>query len=499
MSKKVVLALDAGTTSVRAILFDHGGDILAVAGKEFPQLYPRPGWVEHNALDIWNNQLTVAKEALARAGLTAADVAAIGVTNQRETSLLWDRATGEPLMNAIVWQDRRTADYCDSLKARGLEEHVRATTGLLIDAYFSGTKLRWMLDNISGARERAERGELLFGTIDTWLLWKLSGGEVHVTDYTNASRTMLFDIHRLVWDERLLRELEIPVAVLPQVRASSQVYGETSDDIFPGTRIPLASSIGDQHAALFGQACFEPGMIKATYGTGASLVMNTGETPVRSDTGLLTIPAWGLDGKVEYGLEGLIFCSGVTVQWLRDELRIVYDSEDTEYAARRVPDTNGVYFVPAFTGLAAPYWDPYARAAIMGLTRGASRNHVIRAALESIAYQICDVISLMEDDSGIRAREIRVDGGAARNSFLMQLQADLLDVPVVRPTIVESTARGAAFLAGLAVGFWADRAELSTTYAVERVFTPDMAAERRDAMYAGWKKAVSRALDWEAH
>lgn len=490
MSKKAVLALDAGTTSVRAILFDHTGEILAVAGKEFPQIYPKPGWVEHNAMDIWNNQLTVAKEALAGAGLTPADVAAIGVTNQRETSLLWDRSTGEPLMNAIVWQDRRTADYCDSLKARGLEEHVRATTGLLIDAYFSGTKLRWMLENIPGARERAERGELLFGTIDTWLLWNLSGGEVHVTDYTNASRTMLFDIHRLVWDD---------TRGIPEVRPSSEVYGQTAADVFPGVRIPLASSIGDQHAALFGQACFEPGMIKATYGTGASLVMNTGETPVRSDTGLLTIPAWGLDGKVEYGLEGLIFCSGVTVQWLRDELRIVYDSEDTEYAARRVPDTNGVYFVPAFTGLAAPYWDPYARAAIMGLTRGASRNHVIRAALESIAYQICDVISLMEDDSGIKARQIRVDGGAARNNFLMQLQADLLDVPVVRPTIVESTARGAASLAGLAVGFWADRAELSAVYAVERVFTPDMAPERRTAMYAGWKKAVSRALDWEAH
>lgn len=499
MSKKAVLALDAGTTSVRAILFDHTGEILAVAGKEFPQIYPKPGWVEHNAMDIWNNQLTVAKEALAGAGLAPADVAAIGVTNQRETSLLWDRSTGEPLMNAIVWQDRRTADYCDSLKARGLEEHVRATTGLLIDAYFSGTKLRWMLENIPGARERAERGELLFGTIDTWLLWNLSGGEVHVTDYTNASRTMLFDIHRLVWDDTLLDELGIPRAVLPEVRPSSEVYGQTAADVFPGVRIPLASSIGDQHAALFGQACFEPGMIKATYGTGASLVMNTGETPVRSDTGLLTIPAWGLDGKVEYGLEGLIFCSGVTVQWLRDELRIVYDPEDTEYAARRVPDTNGVYFVPAFTGLAAPYWDPYARAAIMGLTRGASRNHVIRAALESIAYQICDVISLMEDDSGIKARQIRVDGGAARNNFLMQLQADLLDVPVVRPTIVESTARGAASLAGLAVGFWADRAELSAVYAVERVFTPDMAPERRAAMYAGWKKAVSRALDWEAH
>jgi glycerol kinase len=493
------MALDSGTTSIRAILFDHDGQVVAEVAQEFPQIYPQPGWVEHNPLDIWNTQVTVAKEALARAGLAAGDVAAIGVANQRETVMLWDRGTGAPVANAIVWQDRRTAAYCDELKERGLQEHVRATTGLLIDAYFSGTKLRWLLDEVPGARERAERGELAFGTVDTWLIWNLTGGREHVTDYTNASRTMLFDIHHLCWDDKLLEELDIPRAVLPEVRQSSELYGTTSPDIFPGAEIPIGAAIGDQHAALFGQACFEPGMVKTTYGTGASLVMHTGSAPVRSDQGLLTIPAWGLDGKVEYALEGLIFVSAASVQWLRDELRIIYDAEDTEYAARRVPDTNGVYFVPAFVGLAAPYWDPYARGAIVGLTFGATRNHVIRAALEAICYQIRDVITLMEQDSGIPAREIRADGGAACNNFLVQLQADLLDVPVLRPTVIESTARGAAFLAGLAAGFWRDRAELTRCYRVERTFVPDMTPERRDAMYAGWLKAVGRARDWEDH
>lgn len=499
MNDNVVMALDAGTTSIRAILFDHRGEVVAEAAQEFPQIYPRPGWVEHNPLDIWNTQMTVAKEVLARAGLTALDVAALGVTNQRETTVLWDRETGQPVMNAIVWQDRRTAPACDELKARGLEEHVRATTGLVIDAYFSGTKLAWMLDSVPGARERAERGELAFGTVDSWLIWNLTGGKVHVTDYTNASRTLLFDIHRLSWDERMLKELNIPVAVLPEVRPSSQVYGHTNRDIFIGAQIPIASAIGDQHAALFGQSCFEPGMVKTTYGTGASLVMHTGTEPVRSDQGLLTIPAWGLDGAVEYALEGLIFVSAASVQWLRDELQIIYDAEDTEYAARRVPDTNGVYFVPAFVGLAAPYWDPYARGAIVGLTRGANRNHIIRAALEAICYQIRDVITLMEEDSGIPAREIRADGGAARNNFLMQLQSDLLDVPVVRPTVVETTSRGAAYLAGLATGYWKDRSELSANYRVDRTFTPSMPDAIRQSMYAGWQKAVSRARDWEEH
>ncbi len=494
-----VLALDAGTTGIRAILFGRDGRPLAEASQEFPQIYPQPGWVEHNPLDIWNTQITVAKEALLRAGLTAADVAAIGVTNQRETSLLWDRETGVPVGNAIVWQDRRTAGFCDELKERGLEDHVRATTGLVIDAYFSGTKLRWMLDNIPGVRARAERGELAFGTVDTWLIWNLTGGRVHVTDVTNASRTMLFDIHRRTWDERLLKELDIPAAVLPAVHDSSEVYGTTCPDIFREKEIPIAAAIGDQHAALFGQACFEAGTVKATYGTGASLVMNTGGNPVPSTSGLLTIPAWSIDGEVSYALEGLIFVSGASVQWLRDELRIVYDSEDTEYAARRVPDSNGVYFVPAFVGLAAPYWDPYARGAILGLSRGVNRNHVIRAALEAICFQIRDVVTLMESDSGIAAREIRADGGAARNNFLMQLQADLINVPVVRPTVIESTARGAAFLAGLAVGFWNGRAELVATYHTDRVFEPEMTAERREAMYAGWLKAVSRVRDWEEH
>ena len=499
MSDNVVMALDAGTSSIRAILFNRSGDVVAEATQEFPQIYPRPGWVEHNPLDIWNTQVTVAKQVLASAGLTARDVAAIGVTNQRETSVLWDRATGEPVMNAIVWQDRRTAPACDELKARGLDEHVRSTTGLLIDAYFSGTKLAWMLDHVPGARERAERGELAFGTVDTWLIWNLTGGRVHVTDVTNASRTLLFDIHRLTWDERMLKELNIPASVLPEVRASSEVYGYTCQNIFIEAEIPIASAIGDQHAALFGQSCFDPGMVKTTYGTGASLVMHTGGTTVRSDSGLLTIPAWSLDGKVEYALEGLIFVSGASVQWLRDELRVIYDAEDTEYAARRVPDTNGVYFVPAFVGLAAPYWDPYARGAIVGLTRGANRNHIIRAALEAICYQIRDVITLMEDDSGIRAREIRADGGAAHNNFLMQLQADLLDIPVLRPTVVETTSRGAAYLAGLATGYWKDRDELAANHRVDQTFTPSMSEETRTRMYAGWRKAVTRARDWEEH
>ncbi len=495
----IVLALDAGTTSIRAVLYHRDGRVLGQASQEFPQIYPQPGWVEHNPFDIWNTQMTVAKEVLARSGVAASEVAAIGVTNQRETSMLWDRATGAPVGNAIVWQDRRTAAFCDELKSLGLEPHVRATTGLLIDAYFSGTKLTWMLDHLPEVRERAERGELAFGTVDTWLIWNLTGGRCHVTDYTNASRTMLFDIHRLDWDETMLKELRIPRQVLPEVRPSSQVYGYTHPDLFVGASIPVAASAGDQHAALFGQACFSPGMVKTTYGTGASLVMHTGATPIPSEQGLLTIPAWGLDGTVEYALEGLIFVSAASVQWLRDELRIIYDAEDTEIAARRVPDTNGVYFVPAFVGLAAPYWDPYARGAIVGLTRGANRNHIIRAALEAICYQIKDVVGLMEQDSGIHAAEIRADGGAASNNFLMQLQADLLDIPVVRPTHVESTARGAAFLAGLATGVWRDRSELTTAYEVERRFEPDMTEDRRAAMYAGWLKAVSRARDWEEH
>ncbi|MEU5608689.1 glycerol kinase GlpK [Streptomyces sparsogenes] len=499
MTHRYVMALDAGTTSIRAILFDKAGDIAAVASQEFPQIYPRPGWVEHNPLDIWNTQVTVAKQVLAQTECGAEDIAAIGVTNQRETVVVWDRATGEPVHNAIVWQDRRTAALCEELKARGLEEHVKRTTGLIIDAYFSGTKVKWILDNVPGARERAERGELAFGTVDSWLIWNLTGGAAHVTDYTNASRTMLFDITRLDWDQRLLDELDIPRAILPEVRPTSEVYGHSEESVLLGARIPVAAAVGDQQGALFGQACFEVGTVKATYGTGASLVLNTGDSPVFSDTGMLTTIAWGLDGGVEYALEGLIFVAAASIQWLRDELKIVYDAKDTEYAAHDVPDTNGVYVVPAFVGLAAPYWDQYARGAILGLTRGASRKHIIRATLESIAYQIRDVISCMEADSGISAREIKVDGGATANNFLMQFQADLLDVPVLRPTVIESSARGAAFLAGLATGFWKDRAELADTFRLERRFDSAMDRAQADRLYAGWQKAVNCARDWEEH
>ncbi|SED35717.1 glycerol kinase GlpK [Streptomyces melanosporofaciens] len=499
MTHRYVMALDAGTTSIRAILFDKAGDIAAIASQEFPQIYPQPGWVEHNPLDIWNTQVTVAKQVLAQAECGAEDIAAIGVTNQRETVVIWDRATGEPIHHAIVWQDRRTAGLCEQLKARGLEEYVKRTTGLIIDAYFSGTKVKWILDNVPGARQRADRGELAFGTVDSWLIWNLTGGAAHVTDYTNASRTMLFDITRLDWDQRLLDELDIPRAILPEVRPTSEVYGHTEESVLLGARIPVASAVGDQQGALFGQACFEVGTVKATYGTGASLVLNTGEDPVFSDSGMLTTIAWGVDGGVEYALEGLIFVAAASIQWLRDELQIVYDAEDTEYAARHVPDTNGVYVVPAFVGLAAPYWDQYARGAILGLTRGASRKHVIRATLESIAYQIRDVITCMEADSGISTREIKVDGGATANNFLMQFQADILDVPVLRPTVIESSARGAAFLAGLATGFWTDRAELTGTFRLERRFDCAMDRARADRLYAGWQKAVGCARDWEEH
>ncbi|MGP3991969.1 glycerol kinase GlpK [Streptomyces sp. 3N207] len=499
MTHRYVMAFDAGTTGIRAILFDRAGEIAAEASQEFPQIYPQPGWVEHNPLDIWNTQITVAKQALAQVECGAEDIAAIGVTNQRETVVVWDRATGEPVHNAIVWQDRRTAAVCEELKARGLEEHVKRTTGLIIDAYFSGTKLKWILDHVPGVRERAERGELAFGTVDTWLIWNLTGGAAHVTDYTNASRTMLFDITSLDWDQRLLDELDIPRAILPEVRATSEVYGHTDEPVLLGARIPVASAVGDQQGALFGQACFEAGAVKATYGTGGSLVLNTGEAPVFSDSGMLTTIAWGVDGTVEYALEGLIFVAAASIQWLRDELQIVYDAEDTEYAARSVPDANGVYVVPAFVGLAAPYWDQYARGAILGLTRGANRKHIIRATLESIAYQIRDVITCMEADSGISTREIKVDGGATSNNFLMQFQADLLDVPVLRSAIIESSARGAAFLAGLATGFWKDRAELADTFNLDRRFDRAVDREQADRLYAGWQKAVGRVRDWEEH
>jgi glycerol kinase len=497
--KKYVMAFDAGTNSTRAILFDRTGNIVSMAAQEFPQIYPKPGWVEHNPMDIWNTQIAVAGEALTQAGASPEDVAAIGITNQRETAVVWEKATGKPLMNAIVWQDRRTASICDDMKARGLTDYVRENTGLVIDAYFSGTKIKWMLDTIPGARARAEKGELLFGTVDTWLIWNLTGGRVHVTDYSNASRTLLFNIKRCEWDDRLLDELTVPREMLPGLRPSSDVYGMTDEGVIFGRQIPVAAAIGDQQGALFGQACFNAGMVKATYGTGGSLLMNTGAEPISSQSGMLTTVSWGLNDKVEYALEGLLFIVGASVQWLRDELKIIHSSEDSEYYAQKVPDTNGVYVVPAFVGLSAPYWDQYARGAILGLTRGANRNHLIRATLESIAYQIRDVIECMEKDSGIRNSELKVDGGASKNNFLMQFQADLLGVPVLRPKVVETTARGAAFLAGLAAGFWKDQGELSDTFELDRRFEPAIDRAKRDTLYAGWKKAVERSRDWEEH
>ena len=504
MSGSVVMAMDAGTTGIRAILFDKAGEVVAEASQEFRQIYPQSGWVEHDPVDIWNTQLTVAHKVLDVAGLAADQVAAIGITNQRETTVVWDRHTGHPVYNAIVWQDRRTAGRCDELKAWGLTDHVRRTTGLVIDAYFSGTKIDWILRNVPGARERAAAGDLLFGTVDSWLIWNLTGGAgssaaVHVTDYSNASRTMLFDINRLDWDPTMLAELDIPRSMLPQVRPTSEIFGHTDASVFFGVPVPVAAAVGDQHAALFGQACFEPGMIKSTYGTGASLLMNTGERPVFSDKGLLTTVAWGVDGQVQYALEGLIFVSAASIQWLRDELKIIYDSADTEYAALRVPDSGGVYFVPAFVGLAAPHWDPYARGGILGLSFGVNRNHVIRAALEAIAYQIRDLTDAMQTDSGIPLVEVKVDGGASKNNFLMQFQADLLGVPALRPVVTESSARGAAFLAGLAVGFWADRAELVDSFRLDRRFEPAMKADEADRLHAGWLRAVERVRDWEEH
>ena len=499
MDKQYVMAFDAGTTSSRAILFDHDGEIVSVAQQEFPQIYPKPGWVEHDPMDIWATQSGVARQAIEKAGAKPEDVAGIGITNQRETAIVWDKTTGEPIMNGIVWQDRRTAGICDAMKDKGLEAYVKETTGLVIDAYFSGTKVKWMLDNVEGARARAEKGELLFGTVDTWLIWKLTGGEVHVTDYSNASRTLMFNIKTLQWDETMLAELGVPASMLPDVRPSSEVYGNTDEKTFGGAQIPVAAAIGDQQGALFGQACFETGMAKNTYGTGSFVLMNTGTERVESKTGLLTTIAWGLDGKVEYALEGAIFVTGAAVQWLRDELWAIHDAADTNYFAGKVEDTNGVYMVPAFVGLGAPYWDQYARGAIVGLTRGANRDHIVRATLESIAYQTRDVVDCMEQDSGIPSKELKVDGGASNNDFLMQFQSDVLGVPVLRPKIVETTARGSAFLAGLATGFWGDKSELVNAFELERKFDPSINEDRRNELYAGWQKAVKKAMAWEDH
>jgi glycerol kinase len=497
MSNRYVLALDQGTTSSRAILFDHSGRCVGVVQREFPQIYPRPGWVEHDPMAIWDSQLQVAQEVLARARVQPGQVAAIGLGNQRETTVVWDRATGRPIHNAIVWQCRRTAGICDELKARGLEAEFRGRTGLVLDAYFSATKVKWILDHVPGARDRARRGDLLFGTVDTWLIWNLTGGRVHVTDYSNASRTMLYNIRELAWDPLLLEALDIPAAMLPEVRPSSQVYGATAPGLFGGVEIPIAGDAGDQQAALFGQACFSPGMAKNTYGTGCFLLMHTGARRVESRHGLLTTIAWGIEGQVEYALEGSIFVAGAAIQWLRDELRLISTAAESETLAAAVPDTQGVYLVPAFTGLGSPYWDMYARGTIVGLTRGAGRNHIVRAALEAIAYQARDVLAAMTDDSGITLRTLRVDGGGAPNNFLMQFQADQLGVPVDRPRTTELTALGAGFLAGLAVGFWRDRTELAGTWEVDRTFMPVMDADLRERNYAGWKRAVERARDWE--
>ena len=497
MTKEYVLALDQGTTSSRAILFDQSGKNVGVAQKEFTQIYPKAGWVEHDPMEIWGTQSGVAREVLERTGTRPEEIAAIGITNQRETTIVWEKTTGKPVYNAIVWQCRRTAGICDELKTRGLESYIRENTGLVVDAYFSGTKVKWILDNVPGARERARKGELLFGNVDTWLIWNLTRGAAHVTDYSNAARTMLFNISTLQWDARILEELDIPACMLPEVKPSSCVYGHTDPQTFGGAAIPIAGDAGDQQAALFGQACFADGMAKNTYGTGCFMLMNTGEKRVPSRNGLLTTIAWGVDGKVDYALEGSIFVAGAAVQWLRDELKLINNAAQSEELAASVPDTNGVYVVPAFVGLGAPYWDMYARGTIVGLTRGANRNHIVRATLESIAFQTRDVLQAMQDDSGITLKALKVDGGAVANNFLMQFQSDILGVPVDRPMITETTGMGAAFLAGLAVGFWKDKAEIAAKWNVDRTFNPDMTPAARDSKYKGWKKAVERSRAWE--
>ncbi len=494
---KYVLALDQGTASSRAIVFDRAQKIIALAQREFSQYYPHPGWVEHDPMEIWSSQRSVITEILAQAAIPNKEIAAIGITNQRETTIVWDKNTGKPVYNAIVWQCRRTAQICEQFRQKpGFAEHVKNSTGLLLDAYFSGTKVRWILDNVSGARAKAEKGELLFGTVDSWLIWNLTRGQIHVTDYSNAARTLLFNIKTKIWDQKILDTLGIPKNMLPEVKDSSCVYATVGLG-GSNTKIPIASIVGDQQAALFGQACFEPGMIKNTYGTGSFIMMQTGSEMKKSENGLLTTIAWGLDGKLDYALEGSVFIAGAVVQWLRDELKIIHDAKDTEYFASKVKDTQGAYVVPAFSGLGAPYWDMYARGAIVGLTRGISREHIIRAALESIAYQSKDVIDSMVKDAGIQLPELRVDGGASSNNFLMQFQADIIGQTVVRPAIVETTALGAALLAGLAVKFWSSKDEIARTWAEDQKFIPTMAISERQKLYSGWQKAVLRSQNWE--
>ncbi|GIV59328.1 glycerol kinase GlpK [Rhodocaloribacter litoris] len=492
-----ILALDQGTTSSRAIVFDHRGRIRAVAQQEFEQLFPRPGWVEHDAEEIWSSQMLVATQAIRKAGLTARDIAAVGITNQRETTVVWDRETGRPIHHAIVWQDRRTSDFCGRLKADGHEPVFREKTGLLLDPYFSGTKVRWLLDHVEGARARAEAGRLAFGTIDTWLVWNLTGGRVHVTDPSNASRTLLFNIHTGDWDDDLLDRLGVPRSLLPEVRPSSQVYGETAPGLFE-TALPIAGIAGDQQAALFGQLCTRPGMVKNTYGTGCFMLMNTGTEAVPSTNNLLTTVAWRLDDRMTYALEGSVFIAGAVVQWLRDGLELIRSAAEIETLAAQVPDNGGVYLVPAFAGLGAPHWDPYARGAILGLTRGATKAHLARAALEGIAYQVADILEAMEADAGLRLAELRVDGGATANNLLLQFQADLLGVPVVRPEVLETTALGAAYLAGLATGYWNDLDDLAEQWVEDRRFRPAMPGDDVRRLRKGWQKALERAKQWAA-
>lgn len=488
--KKYIMALDQGTTSSRCIIYDKKGNQISVAQKEFKQYYPKAGWVEHDANEIWSTQMTVAFEAMIKAGATFKNIDAIGITNQRETTIVWDKNTGEPVYHAIVWQCRRTAQYCDELIERGLKDKIKEKTGLLIDPYFSGTKLRWILENVEGAREKAEAGNLLFGTVETWLIWKMTGGSVHITDYSNASRTMMFNIHTLDWDDEILEILDIPKCMLPEPRPSSEVYGETTNAQFGGP-IKIAGAAGDQQAALFGQTCFEPGTAKSTYGTGCFLLLNTGETPVESKNGLLTTIAWGLDGKVNYALEGSVFVCGAVIQWLRDELKLIKKASETEKMALCVEDTGGVYIVPAFVGLGAPYWDPYARGSIFGLTRGTNKNHIVRAALESMAYQCSDLLEAMASDMGKELVALKVDGGACANNFLMQFQSDILNKDVYRPVCIETTSLGAAYLAGLATGYWKNTDEIVQNWQIDKVFNPKMDEEKRENGLAGWKRAVA--------
>ncbi len=495
--EKFIMSIDQGTTSSRAIIFNKKGEIVSDAQKEFEQLFPKPGWVEHNANEIWLSVLSVMANSLSKGNIEPSQISAIGITNQRETTVIWDKHTGLPIYNAIVWQSRQTSGICDELKAKGYNDLFRNKTGLLIDAYFSGTKVKWILDNVKGAREKAIKGDLLFGTIDTWLIWKLSGGKAHVTDYTNASRTLMYNIYELQWDDTLLEILNVPKSMLPEVKPSSHVYANTVEYHFFGYEVPIAGVAGDQQAALFGQACYEKGMAKNTYGTGCFMLMNTGEEAIKSNHGLLTTIAWGLDGKVEYALEGSIFVAGSSIQWLRDGLRMLSDASESEVYARKVSSTDGVYVVPAFVGLGTPYWDSDARGAIFGLTRGTTKEHLIRATLESIAYQTKDVLGAMEEDSNIKLQSLRVDGGGVKNNFLMQFQADILGTPVFRPIVSETTALGAAYLAGLAVGYWSSKDEIAKSWKIDKTFVPEFNNETRDSLYEGWKKAVKATMSYK--